>query len=188
MFKHFLFLAILTVAVGSHDAIAGDVFGFKWKMSYVEASKMASGGMEKLEKFSHFNKSVYVFDNPKEPSGAKNMVLSFFNDELYSVNVAFFIKRDYDFKRKVSGIVGALESKHPDAEMSEQTKGANHHWFFDYRNGAGVIENPYNLEKISVFTTSGGVNILMVFYDFYGAKEIGEHIKKLKDEKEFGGF
>ena len=96
MFLRFLFLAMLVVAAGPHDAITaeepGDVFGFKWKMSYAEASKIASGRMEKMkknEKFSHYGKTEYQIDNPKEPSGAANIALSFFNDELYSVSILF---------------------------------------------------------------------------------------------------
>ncbi len=29
---------------------------------------------------------------------------------------------------------------------------------------------------------------MIVLYNFYGTKKIEEHIKKLKDEKEFEGF
>ena len=159
MFKRFLFLAILIIAASPRDVIAEepeDVFGFRWKMSYAEASKIASGRMKKNNKTSHFGKSVYDIENPKEPSGAKSIGLSFFNDELYSVNVVFWIKSDYDFKKKMNGIVKFLESKHPDAEMSEHIQSTVYSWAFDYRNEAGVIENPYNLEKVSIVATDGG--------------------------------
>ena len=192
MLKRFLFLAILIIAASPRDVIAEepeDVFGFRWKMSYAEAGKMASGRMKKDRKSSHFGRTEYKIENPKEPSGAESINLSFFNNELYSMNIIFWIKSDYDFKKKMNGIVEALESKHLDAEMSESINGS-YVWSFSYLGETGVTENSYNLEKITVLGSGGllGNKMLMVFYNFYGAKEINAHIKKLKDEKEFGDF
>ena len=125
MFLRFLFLAMLVVAAGPHDAITEepgeiwspsykwkkrtyvdvDVFGFKWKMSYAEASKIASGPMKKNKEFSHYGRMVYEFKNPKEPPGAANIALWFFNDELYSVSIDFWIKSRDDLGKKASGLL-----------------------------------------------------------------------------------
>ena len=197
MLKRFLFLAILIIAASPRDAIAEkpeDVFGFKWKMSYAEANKIASGKLVKKPKESHFGKSVYDIENPKEPSGASSVSLSFFNDELYSVNVAFWIKSDYDYEGKLAGIIKVLESKHSGAEMSKHEKKDSVVRNFDYRNEAGAVtENPYNLEGVSVLGLAAGSdsffgNMLSVSYSFYGAADIYKHIKNLKNEKEFGDF
>ena len=195
MFLRFLFLAMLVVAAGPHDAIAeepGDVFGFKWKMSYAEANKIASRPMEKEEKRSHYGKTEYRIGNPKKPSDATSIYLSFFNDELYSMNAYFFIKSDNEFVRKTKGLVSFLKAKHPEAKIETREKGIDFYFFFRYRTEADFIENPYNLEKITIWAKTGGVTgggyALVISYNFYGTQEIEAHIKKMKDEKEFGGF
>ena len=194
MFKRFLFLAILIIAASPRDAIAeepGDVFGFRWKMSYAEASKIASGRMEKNEKLSHYGKTVYNIDNPRAPSDATDIGLSFFNDELYSVSVNFFIKSEYYFTKKTSGLVKFLESKHPDAKLSEHKGSPLSYWVFTYRNEAGFIENPYNLERIKILGVTDGLSgfyLLTISYNFYGTEKIETHITKLENEKEFGDF
>ncbi len=202
MFLRFLLLAMLVVAAGPHDAIAEEsesVFGFKWKMSYAEASKIASnrmGKMKKVEESSHYGKTVYKIERPKEPSDATDINLSFFNDELYSMSVDFIIKgKSYDFNNKTRGLVEFLKSKHPDAELRVDKKPTFYFWAFtyrDYRVRAGFIENPYNLERILISgmpdLVMGAVHLLKIHYYFYGAQKITAHIKKLKNEKEFDGF
>ena len=92
---------------------------------------------------------------------------------------------------KARGLVKFLESKHPDAKLSEHKVGSTTSiWNITYRNEAGVIENPYNLEDVQIFTMIGdpGVYLLRIYYNFYGTEKIAGHIKKLKNEKEFGDF
>ncbi len=202
MFLRFLLMAMLVVAAGSHDAIAEelDVFGFRWKMSYAEASKIASnrmGKMKKVEKLSHYGRTEYEIERPKEPLDATGINLSFFNDELYSMSVNFIINgKSYDFDNKTRGLVEFLKSKHPDAELSVDKRPTAYFWIFTYRDyrarGTGFIENPYNLERIVILGNPdfvmGTVHLLAIHYYFYGAQKITAHIKKLKNEKEFDGF
>ncbi len=211
MFLRFLFLAMLVVAAGPHDAIAEepgeiwspsykwkkrtymdvDVFGFKWKISSAEASKIASRPMKKNEKLSHYGKTVYDIENPKEPSDAESIHLWFFNDELYFVGIAFWIKDNDEFQKKMTGLVKFFESKHPEAKFSGRQKGTDFYFVFAYDNEADVIENPYNLEKVAIVASSGTVgrhNEMFVIYHFYGAEKIEAHIETMKNKKEFEGF
>lgn len=197
MFLRYLLLVLIATAgfLYPRDAIAEkpeDVFGFSWKMSYAEANKIASGKLVKDREASHFGKTGYDIENPKEPSGAENINLSFFNGELYSVNVSFWLKNAREFKEKSTGIVKFLKSKHSNAEATDSSKKNVVAWLFNYRNEAGdVTENPYNLEQIAILGIAGSGpidNLLSINYSFYGASDIYQHIKKLKEEKEFGDF
>ena len=197
MFLRFLFLAMLVVAAGPHDAIAeeSDVFGFKWKMSYAEASKIASGRMEKMkkvERLSHYGKTEYEIDNPKKPPGATLNSLAFFNDELYSVHAAFMFDDDHEFEEKAKGLVEFLKSKHSEAKFSGRQKDSALYFLFDYSTEADVVENPYNLENVVVVarvaTVESPYNTLIVLYSFYGTKKINTHIKTMKDKESFKDF
>lgn len=184
-----IFLLVSTMFSGSINAES--VFGFKWKMSYLEANELNFGKMKKQVDLSVFNRTVYKIDKPKRPPDADNMSLWFFNGELYYLTVTFWFKDRFKFEDKMAGVVKFLESKHNQTEQSKEGKNGVFVWNFRYKNDTGgYFENPYNLEKVSVFGVKGGIldNMLQVSYSFYGAEKINEHIRKLKEEKEFGGF
>ena len=175
----------------SHRQEESDVFGFKWKMSYAEASKIASGKIEKDNEPSGFLRTIKI-ENPKEPLGAKCIYLSFFDDELHCVTVIFFFHDSCEFKKKMDGIIEVLGAKYSGAKMSREESGSHTtRYLFDYLYKGGVIENPYNMEEVRVSGVGGisdAPSLLTVSYLFYGHAKMDEHIKKLENEKEFRGF
>lgn len=185
------FVNIFLVVVFSSASAERDVFGFRWKMTHKEASRMVSN-IEIRPEYSVFGNTHYIVKNPRNPLGAESIGLIFFNDELYMVNIKFAFDTEYESQDKANKILMVLKSKYLKTKVEKIDWGSGlFSRVFNYKDeeSGDITENPYNLESITVMSLgSGGKFYILVNYRFYGSEDIETHIQKMKDKEEFGGF
>ena len=168
-----------------------DILGFHWRISSEEANRVAKGRLKVSE--SENGNVKYKWTKPKNPEGADFIRLSFFENELYQVEVFFSFRNTYDLERKYNGIVRHLKKKHINARVKERLSSLDAVLSkeFSYREEGleNFIENQYNLEAIWVSGVKTKViSGLSVTYHYYGASKITEYLKTLSERKEFGDF